>query len=118
MPTCEQIDGNYTEAMTDTNINWMEFVYCPYYDSLSGGVANGNGAAMMVLIGAGIYVGIVNRSLAVLGAYLLICMGVMAAFITYAQFNTMLFLVISGCLGWGVFLAYRRLSGDSTDGRQ
>lgn len=119
MPTCEQIGGNYTGgAITNSTIDFMGLLYCPYYDSVSGGVANGNGAAMMVLLGAAIYISVVNRSMYVLAAYLLICMSVMAAFITYAQFNTMLFLVISGCLGWGLFLVYRRLAGDSTDGRQ
>tara|TARA_R110000824_G_scaffold345524_2_gene532191 strand:- start:1590 stop:1952 length:363 start_codon:yes stop_codon:yes gene_type:complete len=120
MPTCEQINGNYTDAMTNSTVGMdlMSGLYCPYFDSVSGGVANGNGAAMIVLLSLAIYIGVVNRSFYMLSAYLLICISVMAAFITYAQFNVFLFLVISGCLGWGLFLVYRRLGGDSTDGRQ
>lgn len=99
-------DSNYQEGfLNETLFDPGTAIYCPYYDA----VGQTNSAAVLIIFGISAYVGLVNRNLEVLAVYIILTMSSMLYLIVWAPFNALVFLTLSGSLGFGLYLLYRRL---------
>jgi len=106
MVSCDVLNGEYQNAfLDDSTFDILSGLYCPFYDSMG----STNAAAVVIIFGLAAYVGLVNRNISVLAIYLVLSMSSLFYLVVWAPFSILLFLAVSGSLGFGLFLLYKRL---------